>query len=149
MTQGHQWPPRSHGGLLTHVNTFRVLVCSFYATSGMVGGVMAQCGYAWPQPPSFGFLGPPAGCCGYVWQITEFMSSRGLRMYTDLHTPGPGSEVCTKIRKPDFCHSPKGYVPMGAGWSVKQKPSRTILNKTSLASKENQQKFSHGKPTAG
>ena len=81
---------------------------------------MAQCGYAWPQPPSFGFLGPPVGCCGYVRQITEFRSSRGLRLYTDLHTPGPGSEVCTKIRRPDFCHSPNVYEPMGAGWSVQK-----------------------------
>ena len=98
---------------------------------------MAQCGYAWRQPPSFGFLGPLVGCCGYVRQITEFMSSRGLRMYTDLHTPGPGSEVCTKSGKPDFCRSSNGYEPMGAGWSVKKEnpPSRTILNKTSLASK--------------
>ena len=96
---------------------------------------MAQCGYAWPQPPSFGFSGPPVGCCGYVRQITGFMPSWGLRMYTDLHTPGPGSEVCTKIRKPDFCHSPNGYEPMGSGWSVKKKTSRTILKKTSLASK--------------
>ena len=45
--------------------------------------------------PHMGFLGPPVGCCGYVWLIIEFLSSRVFSMYTDHIPPEPGSEVCT------------------------------------------------------
>ena len=73
------------------------------------GVSVAQCDYAWPQLPSYGFLGPPAGCCGYVWQIIEFLSSRVFSMYRDHIPPEPGSEVCTAIDRllsVGPCHSP-------------------------------------------
>ena len=73
------------------------------------GVSVAQCDYAWPQLPSYGVLGPPSGCCGYVWQIIEFLSSRVFSMYRDHIPPEPGSEVCTGIDRllpVGPCHSP-------------------------------------------
>ena len=55
-------------------------VCSMLQSEGL-GVSMAQCDYAWPQLPAYGFSGPPVGCCGYVWLIIEILSSRVFSMY--------------------------------------------------------------------
>ena len=107
-----------------HEGKLRELVKAFFNTcqhlQGSCGSVLcynlkvwgvsvAQCDYAWPQLPSYGFLGPPVGCCGYVWQITEFLSSRVFSRYRDHIPPEPGSEVCTAIDRllsVGLCHSP-------------------------------------------
>ena len=70
---------------------------------------MAQCDYAWPQLPAYGFLGPPVGCCGYVWLIIEFLSSQVFCTYKDHVLPEPGFEVCTvtvNLLTVGLCQSP-------------------------------------------
>ena len=83
-------------------------VCSMLQSEGL-GVSVAKCDYAWPQLPPHGFLGPPVGRCGYVWQIIEFLSSRVFSMYRDHIAPEPGSEVCTamvRLLSVGLCHSP-------------------------------------------